>query len=61
MEANVGQEKKEQVFALIPHSFRLEEGRTTLLFLSACAKENGNIQPSGAVSLMNTRRNVYLS
>lgn len=45
--------KKEQVFALIPHSFKLEYGRATLLFLWICAKENTKIQPSCALSLMN--------
>lgn len=53
--------KKEQVFDLISHSFRMEYERATLLFLWTCSKENGEIQPSCAVSFMNTWRNVYLS
>ena len=52
--------RKEQVFYLIPHSFRVEYGRPTLLFLWICAKENRELQPSCTVSFVNIWRNVYL-
>lgn len=52
--------KKEQVFYLIPHSFRVEYGRPTLLFLWICAKENKELQPTCTVSFVNMWRNVYL-
>ena len=52
--------KEEQVFYLIPHSFRVEYGRPALLFLWICAKENRELQPSCTVSFVNIWRNVYL-